>query len=102
MKELSLHILDIVQNSIKAGAKNIEIIINESTADNLMTIEINDNGSGMSKEFLKKVKDPFVTTRKWRGRAIHLCFHHPKTDSLTPAFPGNFLLFFSLSINECK
>ena len=44
MKELSLHILDIVQNSIKAGAKNIEIIINESTADNLMTIEINDNG----------------------------------------------------------
>ena len=74
MKELSLHILDIVQNSIKAGAKNIEIIINESTADNLMTIEINDNGCGMSEEFLKKVKDPFVTTRTTRkmGMGISL------------------------------
>ena len=74
MKELSLHILDIVQNSIKAGAKNIEILINESTADNLMTIEINDNGCGMSEEFLKKVKDPFVTTRTTRkmGMGISL------------------------------
>ncbi|MFA7636280.1 MAG: ATP-binding protein, partial [Monoglobales bacterium] len=62
MKELSLHILDIVQNSIKADAKNIEIIIDENTADNLLTIEIIDNGCGMSEEFLKRVKDPFVTT----------------------------------------
>ena len=74
MKELSLHILDIVQNSIKAGAKNIEIIIDESTSKNLMTIEINDNGCGMSEEFLRKVKDPFVTTRTTRkmGMGISL------------------------------
>ena len=74
MKELSLHILDIAQNSIKAGAKNIEIKINENSAENLLTIEINDNGCGMSKEFLKKVKDPFVTTRTTRkmGMGISL------------------------------
>ncbi len=74
MKELSLHILDIVQNSIKAGAKNIEIKIDENTTKNLLTIEINDNGCGMSEEFLKKVKDPFVTTRTTRkmGMGISL------------------------------
>lgn len=74
MKELSLHILDIVQNSIKAGAKNIEIKIDENTAKNLLTIEINDNGCGMSEEFLRKVKDPFVTTRTTRkmGMGISL------------------------------
>lgn len=66
MKELSLHILDIAQNSIKAGGKNIEIIINENTAENLLTIEINDDGCGMSEEFLKKVRDPFATTRTTR------------------------------------
>ena len=72
MKELSLHILDIVQNSIKADAKNIEIIIDENTADNLLTIEIIDNGCGMSEEFLKRVKDPFVTTRTTRKMGMGL------------------------------
>lgn len=74
MKELSLHILDIVQNSIKAGAKNIEILIDENEEKNLLTIEINDNGCGMSEEFLAKVKDPFVTTRTTRkmGMGISL------------------------------
>lgn len=74
MKELSLHILDIAQNSIKAGAKNIEIKIEENSAENLLTIEVNDNGCGMSKEFLEKVKDPFVTTRTTRkmGMGISL------------------------------
>lgn len=74
MKELSLHILDIVQNSITSGAKNIEIKINENTSANLLTIEVNDNGCGMSKEFLEKVKDPFVTTRTTRkvGMGISL------------------------------
>lgn len=74
MKELSLHILDIVQNSIKAGAKNIEIKIDENISENKLTIEINDNGCGMSEEFLKKVRDPFVTTRTTRkmGMGISL------------------------------
>ncbi len=66
MKELSLHILDIAKNSVKAKATLIEISIVEDVNNNLLTIEIKDNGCGMSKEFLKTVKDPFSTTRTTR------------------------------------
>ena len=74
MKELSLHILDIVQNSVKAGASEIEIYINEDTFKNLLEIDITDNGCGMSEEFLKTVRDPFSTTRTTRkvGMGISL------------------------------
>lgn len=66
MKELSLHILDIVQNSIAAKATAIDISIVESTKENMFTIKIIDNGCGMSREFLENVISPFVTTRKTR------------------------------------
>ena len=64
MKELSLNILDITENSVKAGAGLTEIKISE-TADTL-TITITDNGSGMTDEVLKTVADPFYTTRTTR------------------------------------
>ena len=66
MKELSLHILDIAENSVKAKASLIEIAISEDEKNDLLTIEIKDNGCGMSEEFLKRVKDPFSTTRTTR------------------------------------
>ncbi len=66
MKELSLHILDIVQNSITANATAIDIIIIESPKDDLLTISIIDNGCGMSEELLEKVISPFVTSRTTR------------------------------------
>ena len=66
MTELSLHILDIVQNSIKAGADLIEIKVNEDTLANYLDIEIIDNGCGMEEEFLKDVVNPFRTTRTTR------------------------------------
>ena len=74
MKELSLHILDIAKNSVKAGATLIEILISEDKKNNLLTIDIKDNGCGMSEEFLKTVKDPFSTTRTTRkvGMGISL------------------------------
>jgi len=64
MKELSLNILDIAQNSVKAGAKNIEILIDERGGH--MKISVNDDGCGMSPEFLASVTDPFTTTRTTR------------------------------------
>lgn len=64
MKELSLNILDIAQNSFTAGATLTEIILEES-ADKL-TIKIVDNGCGMSEETLKQVSNPFYTTRTTR------------------------------------
>lgn len=66
MKELSMHILDIVQNSIKAGASSIEIIIVENEQDDLLSIEITDNGRGMPEDMLESVRDPFTTTRTTR------------------------------------
>ena len=74
MKELSLHILDIVQNSIKAEAKNITVEIVESAAIDKLTITVTDDGCGMSEEFLANVRDPFTTTRTTRktGMGISL------------------------------
>lgn len=66
MLELAAHILDIAENSVRAGAKIIEIIIDEDSEKNLLTIEINDDGSGMTKEEIQKAFDPFYTTKKVR------------------------------------
>lgn len=66
MKELSLHILDIIQNSISANASLIKVIIQEEDAVDKLSIKITDNGIGMDQEMLEKVTDPFTTTRKSR------------------------------------
>lgn len=64
MKELSLNILDIAENSLKAGATLTEILIEET--DNLLSLTIRDNGCGMSDETEKNVENPFYTTRTTR------------------------------------
>ena len=64
MKELSLNILDISQNSISAEADLVEISLDES--EDILTISIADNGRGMDQDFLKTVCDPFRTTRSTR------------------------------------
>ena len=58
MKELSLNVLDITQNSITAGAKIIEISLTENEKG-ILTLRIADDGCGMSQETLKRVIDPF-------------------------------------------
>ena len=64
MKELSLNILDIAENSTKAKAELIFIEINEKNSS--FTIKISDDGTGMSDETLSSVSDPFYTTRTTR------------------------------------
>ena len=66
MRELSLNILDIAQNSISASASLITIEVSENTTDNTLLIGIYDNGKGMSEEQVKSVIDPFFTTRTTR------------------------------------
>ena len=66
MKELSLNILDIAQNSVAANAKQIVISVIIKTDENLLKIIIEDDGKGMSEEILQAVTDPFVTTRTTR------------------------------------
>ena len=65
MRELALSILDIAENSIKAGAAKIKIILigNEKT----LTVRITDNGRGIPPRLLRKVKDPFLTTDKTKN-----------------------------------
>ena len=65
MKELSLNILDVAKNSVKAGATLIRISLN-TDAHGILTLTIADNGCGMSAEVLKGVTDPFYTTRTTR------------------------------------
>jgi signal transduction histidine kinase len=70
--ELSLHILDIVENSTRAGASIVNIDITEDTAKDILSLDIRDNGSGMSEDVLKKVTDPFFTTKTVRNVGLGL------------------------------
>lgn len=66
MKELSLNVLDIAQNSVAAGAHYIRIELVDFIGRDLLEITVEDNGCGMDSDFLRKVTDPFITTRTTR------------------------------------
>ncbi len=66
MRELSLNILDIAQNSISAKANLVEIVVEENSSEKTLTIKIIDDGCGMDEEMLERVNDPFCTTRTTR------------------------------------
>ncbi len=65
MQELSLNILDVTENSVRAGATLVELSLVE--AANTLTVTITDNGCGMSQEILQQVENPFYTTRTTRS-----------------------------------
>jgi len=66
MEDLSLHILDIAQNSIRAGATVLGVEVREDAAADLLSFTIRDNGCGMTEEQLARLHDPFFTTRDTR------------------------------------
>jgi hypothetical protein len=66
MRELSLHILDVLQNSLEAGATLVELAIEEDLGADQLVISVRDNGRGMDQATLARVVDPFYTTRKTR------------------------------------
>lgn len=66
MRELSLNVMDIAQNSIRAGASLTTIRVDESVPGGTLAITVADNGCGMSEEQVKSVIDPFFTTRTTR------------------------------------
>jgi signal transduction histidine kinase len=72
MEDLSLHILDVAENSISSSAKRIEIRINEDPKKDVLTIEIKDDGKGMDEQTLQKALDPFFTTRTTRRVGLGL------------------------------
>ncbi len=72
MEDLSLHILDVAENGIRAGADLIRIVVREDTSGDSLDITIQDNGRGMEPDFLARVLDPFVTTRTTRKVGLGL------------------------------
>ncbi|WMJ75900.1 MULTISPECIES: ATP-binding protein [unclassified Sedimentibacter] len=130
MKEISMHILDIVMNSIKAGATLIEINIYDSIKNNCLIITIKDNGIGMSSETAKLVTDPFFTTRTTRkvglgipmlkeacercngsmeinseigkGTVIKCCFERNNIDRAPLGNMGDTIMTIVNSLEECE
>lgn len=66
MKELSMHVLDIATNSVRAEATEVTITIKEDVENNQFIFEIIDNGKGIPEEMLKTIKNPFTTSRTLR------------------------------------
>lgn len=66
MRELSLNVMDVAQNSVTANATLITITVNESDKDDFLDITVKDNGKGMTEEQVRNVIDPFFTTRTTR------------------------------------
>jgi anti-sigma regulatory factor (Ser/Thr protein kinase) len=66
LRELALHLLDIVENSISAGADTIRVAVEEDLIADRLVMIVEDNGRGMDAEMLARVTDPFVTSRTTR------------------------------------
>lgn len=74
MPEISMNILDVAQNSVRAGASLIGITVAVDTAADTLTVVIEDNGCGMSEAQMRQVTDPFFTTRTTRKVGLGVPF----------------------------
>jgi anti-sigma regulatory factor (Ser/Thr protein kinase) len=79
MEDISLHILDLAENGVTAGATLIEITVEEEVEADRLTVVVQDNGRGMDPEFLMKALDPFTTTRSTRKVGLGLSLFQQST-----------------------
>jgi anti-sigma regulatory factor (Ser/Thr protein kinase) len=66
VREIALHLLDIAENSVSAGAKRVEINVEEDLPNDRLRLAVQDDGRGMEAELLAQVSDPFTTSRTTR------------------------------------
>ena len=66
MREISLHILDVSENAIEAGAKQLDLVVVEDLDADRLDIVLVDDGRGMDQDTLRRIQDPFFTTRTTR------------------------------------
>ena len=74
MQELSLNVLDIAQNSVRAGASLVRITLDEDREKETLMISVADDGCGMTEEQVKSVTNPFFTTRTTRKVGLGIPF----------------------------
>lgn len=86
MPELSLNILDIAENSVRANSSLIEIIVSVQPEPDTLMIVIKDDGCGMTEEQVKNVQDPFFTTRTTRKVGLGIPFFKQAAESTGGSF----------------
>lgn len=86
MRELALHILDIAENSISAGANQILIRVEENLAADRLIIQIEDNGRGMDAETVARITDPFITSRTTRKVGLGIPFFKAAAEACEGTF----------------
>lgn len=86
MRELALHILDIAENSISAGAERIHIFVEEDLPADRLWVRIEDDGKGMDAETLTKITDPFVTSRTTRKVGLGIPFFKAAAEACEGTF----------------
>lgn len=86
MPEISLNILDVAENSVRAEATLVEIDISAQTIQDTLTVIIRDNGCGMTNEQVEKVQDPFFTTRTTRKVGLGVPFFKMAAESAGGSF----------------
>ncbi|HCM14625.1 MAG: ATP-binding protein [Candidatus Cloacimonadales bacterium] len=72
MQDISLHLLDILENSVRAGARNIKVRVINNVLKNRLRIIVEDDGSGMDAHTLEKAQDPFYTSKEERVKKVGL------------------------------
>lgn len=86
MPEISLNILDIAENSVRAGASRIEITVEADTGKDTLTVTVKDDGCGMTQEQTAQVQDPFFTTRTTRKVGLGIPFFKQAAESTGGTF----------------
>ena len=86
MPEISLNILDVAENSVRAEADLIEILVRVQPEEDKLTVIIKDNGCGMTPEQVQKVQDPFFTTRTTRKVGLGVPFFKQAAESAGGSF----------------
>ena len=86
MEDLAMQLLELLMNSIQAGAKNITLKITDSLKNNRILMVLLDDGKGMSPELLARVSDPFTTTRTTRKVGLGVAFMKGLCESCNGSF----------------
>ena len=86
MQDLAMHMLEILMNSIGAKSSKVVIRVRDSVRDNVIDMEVEDNGGGMSEEMVKKVTDPFTTSRTTRKVGMGVAFMKGLTEQCDGSF----------------